>query len=206
MTADYAANPREPCSSEGQEWYSCTSFQSNEEEDVKKGILLAMGGLAFLTGCGSQPAPKMPVETGWKGAPYRLAFDTPPAKPNKAGVTIPAIKFTANPDAMERRALLVVRIDTSGVTKSGPLMDQMIMPPVDIAGAEGTLPAEYMNLADKDLSTLLGAYCIKGKVKISVALARSSLAPMASDAEVDAKRMSDWAPIEVVFKSPHPKC
>jgi hypothetical protein len=82
----------------------------------------------------------------------------------------------------------------------------MIMPPVDIAGAEGTLPAEYMNLADKDLSRLLGAYCIKGKVKISVALARSSLAPLASDAEVDAKRMSDWMPIEVVFKNPHPKC
>jgi hypothetical protein len=80
------------------------------------------------------------------------------------------------------------------------------MPPVDIAGAEGTLPAAYMNLADKDLSKLLEAYCIKGKVKIFVALARSSLAPLAANTEVDAKRMSDWMPIEVVFKNPHPKC
>jgi hypothetical protein len=175
---------------------------------MRKGILLAIGGLAFLAGCGNQPdkASKVPVEPGWKGAPYRLAFDTQAAKPNPAGVAIPGIKYTANPDALERRALLVVRIDTSGVTKSGPLMDQMIMPPVDIAGAEGTLPAEYLNLADKDLSKLLEAYCIKGKVKIFVALARSSLAPLAVDTEVDAKRMSDWMPIEVVFKNPHPKC
>ena len=173
---------------------------------MRKGILLAIGGLAFLAGCGNQQATKVQVEPKWKGAPYRIAFDTQAAKPNPVGVTIPAIKYTANPDALERRALLVVRIDTSGVTKSGPLMDQMIMPPVDVAGAEGTLPAEYMNMADKDLSRLLGAYCIKGKVKISVALARSSLPPLASDAEVDAKRMSDWMPIEVVFKNPHPKC
>jgi hypothetical protein len=181
--------------------------QRNEEEEMRKGILLAIGGLAFLSGCGNQQdkASKVPVEPGWKGASYHLAFDTKAAKPNPSDVTIPAIMYTANPDALEKRALLVVRIDTSGVTKSG-LMDQMIMPPVDIAGAEGTLPAEYMNLADKDLSRLLGAYCIKGKVKISVALARSSLAPLASDAEVDAKRMSDWMPIEVVFKNPHPKC
>jgi hypothetical protein len=173
---------------------------------VRKGIVLTIWGLAFLAGCGNQQAAKVPIEPGWKGAPYRLAFDTQPAKPNPAGITIPAIKYTANPDALERRALLVVRIDTSGVTKSGPLMDQMIMPPVDIAGADGTLPAEYMNMADKDLSRLLGAYCIKGKIKISVALARSSLIPMSADSEVDAKRLSDWMPIEVVFKNPHPKC
>ena len=173
---------------------------------MRKGIILAIGGLAFLAGCGNQQAYKVSVEPGWKGAPYRIALDAQAAKPNPTGVTLPAIKYTANPDALERRALLVVRIDTSGVTKSGPLMDQMIMPPVDIAGAEGVLPADYMNLADKNLSTLLGAYCIKGKVKISVALARSSLIPQAVDAEVDAKRLSDWMPIEVVFKNPHPKC
>jgi len=175
---------------------------------VRKGILLAIGGLALLAGCGNQQGKvaNAPAEPKWKGAPYRIAFDEKAAKPNPAGVTIPTIKFTANPDALERRALLVVRIDTAGMTKSGPLMDQMIMPPVDIAGAEGTLPADYMTMAGKDLSTLLGAYCVKGKVKISVALARSSLNPQAGDAEVDAKRMSDWTPIEVVFKNPHPKC
>ena len=63
-----------------------------------------------------------------------------------------------------------------------------------------------MDVANKGLSTLLGAYCVKGKVKISVALARSSLTSQAGDAEVDAKRLSDWLPIELVFKNPHPKC
>ncbi len=63
-----------------------------------------------------------------------------------------------------------------------------------------------MDLADRDLSRFLGSYCIKGKVKISVALARSSLTSHAGDAELDQKRLSDWVPIEVVFKNPHPNC
>jgi hypothetical protein len=85
-------------------------------------------------------------------------------------------------------------------------MNQMIMGPVDIPTAEGTLPADYMDAADKGLSTFLGAYCMKGKIKVTVALARSSLSSQARDAEVDAKRMSDWLPIEIMFKNPHPKC
>jgi hypothetical protein len=63
-----------------------------------------------------------------------------------------------------------------------------------------------MDTADKQLSTFLGAYCMKGKVKISVAIARSSLTSRAIDEEVEAKRLSDWLPVEVVFKNPHPKC
>jgi hypothetical protein len=47
---------------------------------------------------------------------------------------------------------------------------------------------------------------MKGKVKLSVALARSSLSNQARDSEIDAKRLSDWLPIEVVFKNPHPTC
>ena len=86
------------------------------------------------------------------------------------------------------------------------MMDQMIMAPVDISGAEGTLPADYMDAADKGLSRFLGAYCMKGKIKISVAIARSSLSSQAGDAELDAKRLSDWLPIEVVFRNPHPAC
>jgi len=100
----------------------------------------------------------------------------------------------------------VVRFDASADTKNGPLTNQMIMAPVDIAGAEGTLPADYMDAANKDLSRFLGAYCIKGKIKISVALARSSLSSQAGDAEINAKRLSDWLPIELVFKNPHPHC
>lgn len=175
---------------------------------MRKGIILAIAGLALLTGCGNQgdKASNVPVTPKWKGAPYRLAFDTQAAKPNPAGVTIPAIKYTANPDALEKRASLVVRFDASADTKNAPLMNRMIMAPVDIVGAEGALPADYMDVANKDLSRFLGAYCIKGKVKISVALASSSLSSQAGDAEVDAKRLSDWTPVEVEFKNPHPKC
>jgi hypothetical protein len=169
---------------------------------------VALGGLAFLAGCGNQgdKASNVPAKPKWPGAAYHIAFDTKATKPNPAGVTIPAVKYTANPEALEKRASLVVRFDLSGAKKDGPIINQMIMGAVDIAGAEGTLPEDYMNLADKGLSTFLGAYCIKGKTKLSVALARSSISSQAGDAEVDAKRLSDWLPIEVVFKNPHPKC
>lgn len=175
---------------------------------MRKGIILAITGLALLAGCGNQKdkASNIPVTPKWKGARYHIAFDTKPANPNPAGVTIPTVMYTANPDELETRASLVVRFDTSGVEKDRPVQNKMIMAPVDIHGAEGTLPADYMDVANKDLSKFLGAYCIKGKIKISVALARSSLSSQASDAEVDVKRLSDWLPIEVVFKNPHPTC
>ncbi len=139
-------------------------------------------------------------------APYHIAADAKAAKPNPAGITIPAIKFTANPKALEKRASLVVRCNVPGATKDEPQMSQLIMVPTDISGAEGVLPADYMDAADRGLASFLGAYCVKGKVNISVALARSSLTIRAENAEVDAKRLSDWLPIEVVFKNPHPKC
>ena len=175
---------------------------------MRKSFILAIAGLAFLAGCGNQgdKASNVPVKPKWQGAAYHISFDTPAAKPNPAGVTIPAVKYAANPDALENRASLVVRFDTSAITKNGPLMNQMIMGPVDIPGAEGTLPADYMDQTDKGLATFLGAYCVKGKIKISVAFARSSLSNNASDTEIDAKRLSDWLPIELVFKNPHPKC
>lgn len=175
---------------------------------MRKGILLAIAGLVFLTGCGNQgnKASNVPVVPKWKGPAYRLAFDTKEGKPNPAGVTIPIIKFTANPDELERRATLVVRFDPSGAKTGGPVMDQLIMAPVDIAGTAGALPADYMATADKALAKLLGAYCMKGKIKINVLLARSSLTPQAGDAEINEKRLSDWLPIEVVFKNPHPTC
>jgi hypothetical protein len=133
-------------------------------------------------------------------------MDPKAPKPNPAGVTLPAIKFTANPDALERRASLVVRFEPSGAKQDQPMMDQVIVGPFDISGADGALPADHMDLADKGLARLLGAYCMKGKVKVSVMLVRSSLAPQAGDAEIDQKRLSDWLPIEVAFKNPHPTC
>ena len=82
----------------------------------------------------------------------------------------------------------------------------MIMAPVDVTGAEGTFPADYMDAVDKNLAGLLGAYCINGKVKITVALAQSSLSMTAAQDEIDQKLLSDWTTVEVTFKNPHPKC
>ena len=175
---------------------------------MRKFTMVAIAGLALLAGCGNQgdKAPGIPVTPKWKGPAYRLAMDALAPKPNPAGVAIPAIKFTANPDVLERRASLVVRFEPSGAKKDQPMMDQVIVGPFDISGADGTVPADYMDLADKGLARLLGAYCMKGKVKVSVMLVRSSLAPQAGDAEINQKRLSDWLPIEVVFKNPHPTC
>ncbi|MGO9434225.1 MAG: hypothetical protein ACLPH3_02175 [Terracidiphilus sp.] len=184
---------------------------------MRNGIIwaigLALGGLALLAGCGDQgtKAPGIPVGPKWKGAAYRIAFDTKAAMPNPSGLTIPAIHYTANPEALETRATLVVRFDPTGAKSNQPasdqpVNDQMMVGPFDISGAEGAVPADYMDVADKGLARLLGAYCMKGKIKISVALARSSLSPQPGDAEVNTKRLSDWLPIEIVFKNPHPKC
>lgn len=176
---------------------------------MKIGIILAIGGLGLLVGCGPEgnKATGVPVTPKWKGAPYHIAFDAQAAKPSPAGVTIPAIQYTADPEAVEKRALLVMHFETPGPKDSGPVVNQIVMAPVDISGMEGALPADYMDLADKDLASLLGAYCVKGKIKISVALVRSSLTSNnPGDAELDAKRLSDWLPIEVVFKNPHPRC
>ena len=175
---------------------------------MRKGIILAIAALALFVGCGDQgdKGTGIPAGPKWKGLPYRLEFAAQAGKPNPAVVAIPPVKFTANPDALETRAILVVRFDASGAEKQGQVANQMIAAPLDIHGPEGVLPADYMDRASKSLSTYLGAYCIKGKVKISVALARSSVNPQAGDAEVDAKRLSDWLPTEVEFKNPHPKC
>jgi hypothetical protein len=179
---------------------------------VRKSIILAIGlsvaGLTLLAGCSNsdEKASGIPVKPKWPGAAYHIAFDTQAPKPNPSGVAIPAVKFTANPEALERRATLVVRFDSTGAKSNQAIMDQMMVGPFDISGAEGAVPADYMDTADKSLARLLGAYCMKGKVKVSVALARSSLSPQAEDAEVNAKRLSDWLPIEIVFKNPHPHC
>ena len=176
-------------------------------------IILAIGGLAFLAGCGpsGNNGAGIPVRPRFQGPPYHLALAAPPAKPNKAGITIPAIQYAADPnapsDALDTRAILVVRIDTSSLKAKGQMtMDQIIMGAVDIPGASGALPAGYIDVTDSSLATLLEEYCVRGKVKISVALTRSSLSSTAGDAEIDNKRISAWLPIELNFKNPHPGC
>lgn len=175
---------------------------------MSKGLVLAIGGLAFLAGCGNQgdKAPGIPVGPKWKGPAYRLAFDTKAPKSSPAGITLPAIQFTANPDALEKRAILIVRYDSSGVKTDKLIINQIILAPFDISGAEGALSADSMELADKGLAQLTEAYCMKGKVKVSVALARSSLSPQAGDAEIGQKRLSDWVSTEVEIKNPKKGC
>jgi hypothetical protein len=177
---------------------------------VRKPFLLLIAGVLILSGCdmGGKSA-NIPVQPKWKGPAYRIAADAKPPNQNPSGASLPDIKFTANPEALETRATLVVRFDSSDLTRNndnGPVMNKMIMGPVDIHGAEGALPRDSLDAAGKDLSRFLGAYCMKGKVKISVALARSSLSSQAGDSEVDNKRLSDWLPIEVAYKNPHPRC
>ena len=174
---------------------------------MRTGIVCSIIALAAIAGCSNQTTQtNVPATPKWKGLPYHISFDAPPAKPNPSGLTIPPIKYTANPDALERRAVLVVQFDTSSVKRDSPVADQMIMAGVDMSGTDGALPADYMDVASKELAKQLGSYCMNGKIKISVALARSSLPITANDDQVNAKRLSDWLPTELVFKNPHPKC
>ena len=175
---------------------------------MKKGIILAIGllvgGVAVLAGCKSQGSNAgIPVGPKWKGLPYRLTFDT---KAAKSGAVLPGIQYTANPDALETRAILAIRFDDLGDTKTTPPSNKMFIYPTDISGAQGALSADYIKAANEQLSEFFKNYCVKGKVKMSVALVRSSLNTEAGDAEVDQMRMSDWMPIATVVKSTRPGC
>ena len=175
---------------------------------MKRAILMALGGLMLVAGCNSKPdnSAGIPTEPKWKGPAYRLAFDAKAPKPNPVGITLPGVTFTANPDALERRATLVVRFDASGIKTDKLIVNQIILAPFDISGAEGKLSDATLDIADQGLARLTGAYCMKGKVKVSVALARSSLNPGAEDAEIDDKRLSDWLPTELAITKPHTGC
>jgi hypothetical protein len=63
-----------------------------------------------------------------------------------------------------------------------------------------------MDRARNGLSDYLEAHCMKGKVELSVALARSSIAYQSTLAQADAKRLSDWMPLELTYTNPHSKC
>lgn len=176
---------------------------------MRKSLFLAIAGLgfAFLAACdemGNKPYDD-PAAAKWK-PPYHLELATQAPKPSAAGVTLPGISYKSVTKEWERRAALVVRFDGSGIKGDQPGKDRVILPAVDIPGSGGNLPSDYLDTANKQLGKVLADRCMKGTVKVSLALVRSSIRPDAEDAEINAKVLSDWLPAEVVFKNPHPKC
>lgn len=175
---------------------------------MKKAVLLAVGGLLLLVGCGNQGSKQagIPVKPKWPGQPYHLAFDAKPAKPNKTGVTLPTITFKANPEALVKRATLVVRYDSSGVKTDKLVINQVVLAAFDISGSEGSLSEDTMKIADEGLAHLLTTYCVNGKVKVSVILERSSLSSTPDDSNINDNKLSDWLSTEITFKNPKPHC
>lgn len=173
---------------------------------MKKGIIAAIGGVALLAGCGTTgDKPSAPAAPKVVKPPYQIEFGAKADKPNPAGISLPAVKYTANSAGQERRASLIVRFDSSAAKGGESARNQMIMGPVDLSDS-GTLPNGYMESADKGLATMLAAACVKGTVNVKVALVRSSIKPDAGDGEINGKRLSDWTSTDLVFKNPHPKC
>jgi hypothetical protein len=171
---------------------------------MKKGIFVWIGGLALLAGCKQDnSAYTIKLKPKWQGAPYHIAFDSAPAKPNAAGITIPDVKYTANPDMLENRACLVVRFEPPAQLASDQtVMNQVIMGPTDIKGADGALDPDYMSAADQALAQLLDVYKIKGKVKVSVLLARPLLSS-AGESDINQNKLSDWVATDVEYKKGH---
>lgn len=174
---------------------------------MRNGIRLAIAGLVILTGCDVdvKKAPEAPAQAQFK-APYHIEFDTKAAKPNPTGIALPAISYTANPKALEKRAVLVIRFDASGVKNDQPAKDQVVMAAIDVPGTGGFLPENYMELTDQKLAKMLADRCMKGTVKVTAVLVRSSIRPDPSDGDINAKRLSDWVPTTVTFKDPRQKC
>src|SRR3954447_24749477 len=120
-------------SERGQSGMGSRSFPSTMEDHMKSAMTLAIGGLAFLAGCGEMgdtaakaPAPAKPKD------PYHIEFATAAAKPNPTGVTIPGINYTAVSKSLEKRAVLLVRLDNPSGANDQPALNQMIMGPVDM--------------------------------------------------------------------------
>jgi hypothetical protein len=179
------------------------SSETHEEEDVKNAVIWSFVALAFLAGCEAAN-----IKTSkWEGPPYRLTLGGQPTKPGAVGITLPPIYFTANPEAVQTRANMAMRIDGSIVkNKPAKFTDELLLAPTDISGKQGQISGAYLDMAGKELTKMFNAYCLNGTVKVNVALVKSSIMMGASDVQVDNHRLSDWLPIDVVFKNQHPKC
>lgn len=170
---------------------------------MKRAILCALGAVLVCAGCDTKNEPGIPVTPKWKGPTYRLAFDAKAPTPDPSGVALPTIKWTANPDALETRAVLVARYDSSGVKSDKLIVNQVILGATDIKDAEGQLKDDYVSQADKGLAQLMNIYNVKGKVKVQVLLARSSLSPSAGPDELQNKALSDWISTDIDYKGGH---
>ncbi|MDE3201865.1 MAG: hypothetical protein KGN79_13200 [Acidobacteriota bacterium] len=175
---------------------------------MKKAVLLVLSGLLLVAGCnsGSNKSAGIPVKPKWKGPAYHIAFGDKQAKPDKSGVTLPNVTWDANPDAVERRATLVVRFDSSGVKTDKLIVNQVVLAPFDISGTKGSLPADALKYADEGLAHLLTSYCVNGKVKVQIRLEKSSLSPQPSDEGINDNALSDWLSTEIDFKNPKKHC
>jgi hypothetical protein len=175
---------------------------------VRKTVLLILSGLLLVAGCnsGSNKSAGIPVKPKWKGPNYHIAFGDKQAKPDKSGVTLPAITWDANPDGLVRRATIVARFDSSGVKTDKLIVNQVVLAPFDISGAKGSIDADTMKLVDEGLAHLLTSYCVNGKVKVQVILEKSSLSPQPSDEGINDNALSDWLSTEIDFKNPKKHC
>lgn len=172
---------------------------------MKITAVVSFGALVvLLTACQSD-SPKIQIPPKWPGAPYHLSFGPPPAQPNPSGLTIPQIKWDANPEMLQTRVDLVIQFDSSQVKSDEPVVNFITMPAVDIKGPQGSLPDKYVATASSFLGKLITAYCMNGKTSISVALTRSSIPMSPTMDQINAKRIADWTPIELDFKNPR-KC
>lgn len=170
---------------------------------MKKAMITTIVALAFLAGC-EAPSPKPPK---WEGPPYRLSLGAQPTNAGPNSLLLPPIYFTANPEAVQTRANLVIKINADDVKKKpAKFTDELLLAPGDIAGKQGELSDSYLTHASTEFGRMLTAYCMNGKIKVNVALVKSSIMMSATDVQVDNHRLSDWMPVEVNFKNPRPGC
>src|SRR5262249_50817951 len=99
--------------------------RGNEGDDMSKGHIFLIAILMGVGGCNVDPGTKRPdvTEKAKSKPPYHLDFETKVAKLTPAGVAIPAVSYTGNPKALEKRAVLVVKFDGTGVKNDQPAKD-----------------------------------------------------------------------------------
>ena len=160
---------------------------------MRKAIIITIGALGFLAGCGNQDnsLPAFPFRPSGRALPTishlarRQPSPTRRASPFRPSSTRP-IPTCSRPEPTSSS-------NSTPRQRRAPAGDgPMVMGAVDVSGTEGELPAAYVDKASADLANMLAGYCVKGKVKISVVLTKSSIPLSATSDLVNARRLSDW--------------